>query len=526
MFYYTVHLNWEWVFERALGELGLCTERAACSRELPSHIRGESTYGYALFRLECGLVGMEATSQIFCDVDRKDSLYRHIVSSTHTSNEGTNTIMPETILLTWDAKNCPELPSVPCLLKSSIGSGGWGIYVVHTPSDVNAIIKASAISARSTSGFLQGLKRTYGSIPDWCLQRLINSVRVKGNCKDDDNFMKKKKRKPQIRAYLFYCDGKMFLYDSFEVRLPVWEEGETDKEGEGNIDSTLDSEMKLELSFCANTNAVPYNYGRNKAKTERLVLDEISELNIAPIKTKIVEVMTRLGRVICDNHVNLLTNQALEQKQNNGSGSLVECAIAGVDLMIDTSSDGGIYTPHIVELNNNPAMPKADKLMSEKYRQHLVGFMSDIVCLGMNISQTKQSRNGTSSSNIMNNNNNNNNSDDTQNMWGIDTSDKVECNRALIKAKKYNFHLVMDKTKELKEMLERMKPDDKEMQIEQKGNRELKRQQCDVDAPAIMRTSLLYSCLILTLLLGITSLVRLKILFANSNSNNTFKVDS
>ena len=37
-------------------------------------------------------------------------------------------------------------------------------------------------------------------------------------------------RKPQVRAYLFYCAGHMFVYRAHEVRLPLWEEDEEEEE--------------------------------------------------------------------------------------------------------------------------------------------------------------------------------------------------------------------------------------------------------------------------------------------------------
>ena len=82
--------------------------------------------------------------------------------------------MPSTHLFPWCAS--PEevaaisLPTTPALLKSSIGSGGWGLYFVQSIQDVSAIVQVSATRARAHEGFIAGLARTYGGVPDWCLQ--------------------------------------------------------------------------------------------------------------------------------------------------------------------------------------------------------------------------------------------------------------------------------------------------------------------------------------------------------------------
>jgi len=181
--HFTVHVNWEWVVLEALQRKCLTVNRAACSRELPSRKQGAGTRGYALFRIERDHTSLEATSEIFALLDRKDELYRATTTTTGASSSSSSSssggsggggIMPTTRLFPWYASSAEvaaiTLPTTPALLKSSIGSGGWGLYFVSSIQDVSAIVLASAERARAHEGFIAGLARTYGGVPDWCLQ--------------------------------------------------------------------------------------------------------------------------------------------------------------------------------------------------------------------------------------------------------------------------------------------------------------------------------------------------------------------
>ena len=68
---------------------------------------------------------------------------------------------------------------------------------------------------------------------------------------------------------------------------------------------------------------------------------------------------------------------SVEQWGSNLRPSPVLIAVAGVDLLLDGAKS------KIVELNNNPAMPQPHKHMSDRYREHLIEMVHDVISLGM-----------------------------------------------------------------------------------------------------------------------------------------------
>ena len=178
----------------------------------------------------------------------------------------------------------------------------------------------------------------------------------------------------------------------------------------------LSDEMALELGFCHDTAARPYNHGRNKAKTERLLLQEVSAGSLLMILLLIVgrghghghdskdirmstplsppsrthtlplpqvdelrdagpgidaAMRTLARRVLAYHAAHGDDDNGDGDGDGDGSGSgsgggssssnsskggvrVARCAIAGVDLMVRAPD----LSPVVVELNNNPAMPK------------------------------------------------------------------------------------------------------------------------------------------------------------------------
>ncbi len=414
---FTVHHNWDWVVEAAFFELGWKEKaiKKGTVRDLSSYKAGFARRGYALFRVENNVheedsllpaFALSATCKAFEEIDRKDTLYRLL--------EGSNT-MPFTKLLPWnlllptdgerdlediegkevdidregreDIEDIEDiegksrtlvgnLPTIPAILKSSIGSGGWGLFFVHTPADVLRIIRSNANAALKSNGFIASLERTYGNMPCWGLQSLVDSVRIKDG------------RKPQIRAYFYTIGGSLYYYKSFEVRLPLWDkEQEQEKEKEREKDGEeVVGEMELELSHCIGCapNTRPYNYLRNKRATERYTLTELSEL--AGASERIESLLQSVGSRLTD----LLTHPSSTTTTTSSSTTattttsitaaelkLTECAIIGCDLMLDQD-----LKPYLVEVNNNPAMPGPGKNMTELYRFQLVGMVADMLRLG------------------------------------------------------------------------------------------------------------------------------------------------
>ena len=159
--HYTAHYNWEWVVDAALLSLKHNTlleqdlNLTSCPRfrDLPSTkasaIKEKATY--SLFRIDLSpsqgsfelLKKVRTRSDIFGFLDPKDSLARvcQLLNATD--------CMPETLLIPWDwlakedlskvgemSQVGPQLSSMlrtgPKLLKAPLGSGGFGLYFVHS----------------------------------------------------------------------------------------------------------------------------------------------------------------------------------------------------------------------------------------------------------------------------------------------------------------------------------------------------------------------------------------------------------
>lgn len=370
--YYTAHHNWEWVVSESLREgchecpksHGTSIQVHQCKRlkELPSEKvkLNQCRPIYALFRVETGQgKSVWATNQGFELLDAKDSLYRNLI------NTDASHVMPKTLLLDWNTvdETGIDLPTFPALLKAACGSGGFGLYFVHNPRDILSVIKNHAERAREENNFLEKLKVQYGQIPQWSLQSLVRSVRIFGN------------KRCQVRAYAVICDSKMFLYTSNEVRVPSW--GDTDLDSalhstevsdEANIDLkpracpfnptsvSIPSPTveEVETEICQGCRARPYNQGRVKAETNRLMLTEVPSIahTAASITNCVAEALTALRPVIMaavmkssskpmystsnpqtesesESH-----NLDTEEKSVCHGHSRAEVGIAGIDLML------------------------------------------------------------------------------------------------------------------------------------------------------------------------------------------------
>jgi hypothetical protein len=137
--------------------------------------------------------------------------------------------------------------------------------------------------------------------------------------------------------------------------------------------------LKADMGFAQTSNAVPYNFGRSKVGTERLLLEEVEELSGAGVHTTITYLMVSTFLAIQSSiQAHCSPNICTSPADGDIPLALSEMAIAGVDLMMDANLDA-----KIVELNNNPAMPAPQKRMSSKYKQHLIEFVSHIVQLGL-----------------------------------------------------------------------------------------------------------------------------------------------
>jgi hypothetical protein len=462
--HYTVHHNWSWIFSEAI--LQLSNNKTVSTftntdihlydrcRELPSQKRKLSSkekVKYALFRVEIEsnedpskavetkeTISTWATSLAFAFLDPKDALYREL------RNNDAGHLMPPTTLLKWDVTDVEEIgemPSFPAILKAALGSGGFGLYFVNDREDVLSIIKAHAIRARTFDGFLESLKKDYGGeVPYWSLQSLVNSYRVCGDrstsngnserksmCddnrsryedEDNENPENQKGKRCQIRVYVVSCGSQMYMYETFESRIPSWDVDLDDaltsssstftsshmnaadtpsSESEIN-DINVETEEKIltieefERYCCEGTNARPYNKDRNKSVTDRFVFDELEELLIGKeiVQTCVHDAMIALKIPILNQikgHSDVIKNDECLHNNDKFYSKHSEMAIAGIDLMLEVPSgqqnDSPVLTAYILEINNNPAMAGESKRMSELYKEHLIDFAKNLIQLGL-----------------------------------------------------------------------------------------------------------------------------------------------
>jgi hypothetical protein len=421
--YYTAHHNWAWVLAEAVKQISDETNESNESlvhlcksiKELPSQKSPaiKTRIKYALFRVELiknssrgsfnhknvasESVSVWATSSAFAFLDAKDALYREL------QHHNSGFLMPKTTLLNWDIDTVDEvckLPTVPALLKAALGSGGFGLYFVYSERDVLAIIKAHAGRAKTFPGFLDSLKRDHGNIPSWSLQSVVNSYRIIGNSNgvvhDHGTIDSTKKAEPaqkrcQIRVYVV-CRGRhLYMYDTYEARIPSWDidlDKQLDKnptdEAEGTNDRVQDSSEEepmtideFELYCCAGSHGRPYNKDRNKYITERFIFEELDDLIFAkevvgncvreamivlqkPILAQMSSGTKEINEIYGDPVVKndsddvALRNKELhgvheknqptleqiyQNDENNNSENRAEMAIAGIDLMLEIFED-------------------------------------------------------------------------------------------------------------------------------------------------------------------------------------------
>jgi hypothetical protein len=173
----------------------------------------------------------------------------------------------------------------------------------------------------------------------------------------------------------------------------------------------------LENSYCGAGHGRPYNEQRNKHDTERHLLCELPELQgseaavtacmrgmfsaLKPVllsrqrRSALDSVGDKTGSRAEMSHI-FDADAILRAVQDAQSCStaistvpsvLTEVAIVGVDLVLTENknvSGDCVFAAHVVEINNNPAMPASEgKHMSAQYRAHLVGFVGAVLRLAL-----------------------------------------------------------------------------------------------------------------------------------------------
>jgi hypothetical protein len=344
------HFNWSWVVDSVLDSFNCESRIIRCQsvRDLPAYSTKFSRR-FSLFRVEVfspttlSWAGCWATSAVFEFLDPKDELWRSLNSC------GVSEAMPRTVLLPWDCTTLTETPEFPCLLKAALGAGGHGIYFVEDESEALTVVQNHAEKARENPEFLDKLLSEYGDVPSWSLQNLFPTIRVR-----DD-------KKCQVRCYVVFSNNSLFLHNEVEVRVPSW-------------DSVVGENLSSHEEACCNgSNARPYNYGRRKVDTDRVLLNEVPELQGS--QAAILGLMS-------NTFIALKSSLEMHISRDKPGDSLSfqpnEIAVAGVDLLVDTA-----FNVVIVEVNNNPALPSADKKMSNAYSLHVHELVREILWLGL-----------------------------------------------------------------------------------------------------------------------------------------------
>ena len=172
---------------------------------------------------------------------------------------------------------------------------------------------------------------------------------------------------------------------------------------------------EFETYCCSGGNARPYNQDRNKSITERFIFDELPELEFAKdtVGNCVRDAMKALKFPILHQINSNCQATDSTRPQNFPAGekstlsdgipgtcssnpSTSEVAICGIDLMLEIIESDFIaengelfqsskpqFNAFILEVNNNPAMAANGKLMSLKYRDHLIQFVKHTLLLGL-----------------------------------------------------------------------------------------------------------------------------------------------
>lgn len=104
--------------------------------------------------------------------------------------------------------------------------------------------------------------------------------------------------------------------------------------------------------------------GGESSKTERILLEDIEELEIRGLKDKL-ELFVATS--FCRDLVRDVAGR-IRMSADDSYGATCKFALAGLDLMV--TDDNRIY---LLEVNSNPIAPRKETL-TDKFKEHLTGF--------------------------------------------------------------------------------------------------------------------------------------------------------
>ncbi|GMI15564.1 hypothetical protein TrLO_g1358 [Triparma laevis f. longispina] len=337
---YACRSPWEWVFKKALEDSYDGVEVYQSLRLLKSAfdidggIRrrgGPSTFSFIIHD-DDGKAIYAGDSDVFESLEDKDEFVTCVNEAVATQFIAHSTLIDFDFHCHETKAASFELPSVPAVLKTPLGSCGDGVYFVWNVSEVIEKIKDNYERAIGEKDFIESIQKTKGRIPRWVIQKEVKSRSLDG-CKF------------HLRTYVLAVEGRegldIFVYvREHEVRVA----SEKMEKGEGR------------------ERGAHITNGASGGGTRRLLLRNVEELR---------SLKGELEGFVVSFFEKMQKGSNLMARKLVGDGG-VHFVLAGVDIMVDV--DG---TMTVLEVNAYPAAPSEADLgesnEGKEFGHHLVG---------------------------------------------------------------------------------------------------------------------------------------------------------
>ena len=261
-------------------------------------------------------------------LEDKDSLVTFVRKCGATSFIVPSTLLPYDFHLS--VKGDLDLPSVPAVLKTPLGSCGNGVHFVFNSEEVLKLVSMNYDRA-SAPGLLEEIQAQKGRIPEWVLQKEVRSKLLDG-------------KKFHLRAYVLAVEEEsgdlgVYLYiKDYEVRIA----SETIDEWGGNNTER--------------PRAAHLTNGASSAPTRRCLLSNIPSIESAQLESFVAGFFQKLR------------TSMNAYKSNDGC---CHFGLSGVDIMVDEDGDMAV-----LEVNAYPAAPPEDDLVGDYegmlFHEHLI----------------------------------------------------------------------------------------------------------------------------------------------------------
>eukprot|EP00934_Nitzschia_sp_Nitz4_P001850 Nitzschia sp. Nitz4//scaffold38_size140716//129009//130408//NITZ4_003175-RA/size140716-processed-gene-0.53-mRNA-1//1//CDS//3329550162//1850//frame0 len=305
------------------------------------------------------LLAIHASSEAFDGIVDKDELVRTLQRCRADHLE----ISPPSRLVNWDVtkEECmnvvgSEMPTLlgtkakgaehVAVLKEPMGSRGTGIFFVRNAEEIHSIVEEHRKAAVEDPNFLTDLIALKGRIPSWVLQAEIRPcMLIRG------------RRKFHIRTYVVGLERldteeliETYVYARHEVRIALEAVQDDDGDNRDRAAHIID--------------------GAYSQDDGRALLEDVPELESFSSKIE-----TFVAKIFAQHLVNDISRRVGRSASESPGSPARKFALAGLDIMV--TEDKRLY---LLEVNLNPMLPPAEAV-GEKFRNHLVGFMGDLVGL-------------------------------------------------------------------------------------------------------------------------------------------------